>query len=146
MKTNNSILGIMVATLIGTASSCSATLDAHYGTPAYHHQYGRPPHPANDPDLPPVPYLTPHQISKIKDIRRNERRRVDYLEQERGQIRSELNRINRNGRPHNSDYRDRKHLEKKLHKVEHQINVEHRRANDRVYSVLTREQRRYWRR
>jgi Spy/CpxP family protein refolding chaperone len=35
-------------------------------------------------------------------------------------------------------------LEKELQKLGNQINNEHRRADDRVYSVLTREQRRYW--
>lgn len=146
MNTKNSILGIMVTALIGTACSCSATLDAHYGASAYHHQYRRSPHAINDPDLPPVPYLTQLQISKIKDIRRNEHRRVDYLEQKRSEMRSELNRPNRYGRPRNYDYRDQKHLKKKLHKVEHQIMQEHRHADHRVYSILTREQRRYWRR
>jgi hypothetical protein len=138
MKTKNSILGIIIVGLAGTLSSCTASLNAHYGRPVYH-QYSRPPHVINDPDLPPVPYLTPHQISRIKNIRQDERRRVDYLEQRRRQIRSELDRPNRY-----DNVRDRKYLEKELRKLGNQINNEHRRADDRVYSVLTREQRRYW--
>ncbi len=146
MKTKNSILGVMIVSLVATLSSCTASLEAHYGRPVYN-QYNRPAHVPNDPDLPPVPHLDPRQTAKIKDIRREEHRRIDYLEQRRGEIRSELDRPNRPERPGHYYYpTHRNRLEKELTKLEHQINHEHRRADGRVYSVLTREQTGYWRR
>ncbi|MBP1617686.1 MAG: hypothetical protein H6Q14_1513 [Bacteroidetes bacterium] len=145
MKTKNSILGVMIVSLVAMLSSCTASFDAHYGILAYN-QHNRPEHVVNDPDLPPVSYLSPRQIDKIKDIRREEHRRVDYLEQRRREIRSELDRPSHSQRPGHYDPTNPKRLQKELRKVEHQIDKEHRRADDRVYSVLTDQQRRYWRR
>ena len=145
MKTINSILGVMVLSLVATLSSCSATLDAHYGRPVYARSNG-PVRVIDDPDLPPVPYLSPRQVGKIKAIRRDERMKVDYLEQRKRDILFELDRQGHYRRPRGYDDFRRNRLQNELQKVGFRINQVHRRADNRVYSVLTNEQRGYWRR
>ncbi len=176
MKTKNIILAAIIASATFSFTSCSTMYDANYNRPEYH----RPPgHIINDPDLPPVPDLSPWQIDKIKNIRREERRRVENLEIRKSQILAQLNRPERPNRPdrpgrpdgdrpgrpgdsnrpprptnygeerhggsHNNYDKDRERLERELRKIESRINEEHRRADSRVYSVLTPEQRRYLR-
>jgi hypothetical protein len=138
MKTTNSILTTVAVSAFLTLSSCTATVAVPVGRPA-----SSPIVVVNDRDLPQVPGLTPRQVRTIKNIRMEERARVNELERRRDVIISDIRHLERSYGNHNSRKLGR--LKSSLRQVENDIHHAHRRADKKVYSVLAHEQRRYFR-
>ncbi|MFT4071700.1 MAG: hypothetical protein QM654_07250 [Dysgonamonadaceae bacterium] len=131
-KTKNIILGAVLA--LSLLTSCSATFESS-SSRSYPRRVV-----VVDRDLPNVPNLTGRQVAQIRQIRAEERRNVVALQRERERILFDIRNTERSPYGNNRAWR---HLQRQLSRVESQINNEHKKADKRVWSVLTRDQRRF---